>query len=427
MTSPEFLIPDSLASASRVPETPKPDSLSPASSCPYLASDFTSRRLDLDPVYARLRDEQPVSRVTMPHGGDAWLVTRYDDVRAALADPRLSRAATVGKDVPRSSPLIQHPESLLSMDPPEHTRLRRLAAKAFSVRQVEAVRPRVQAIVDGLVDALEETGSPADLAGGLAWPMGITVICETFGVPEEDRAAFRAWTDTMMALTVADPTGIQAARAELDSYLRDLIARRIAEPGDDLLSRLVTARDGRDRLTEAELAIFAVDLLTAGHETTANQTGNFLYTLLSRPALWDSLVEDPGLVPGAVEELLRVTPLATSVAPFSRIAVEDLEIGGVLVRAGDAVVAQNDSANRDGTVFERPEEIDFTRAVNPHLAFGHGAHHCPAAPLARLELRTAVATLVRRLPGLRLAVPVDEVVWQSNRVMRGVKELPVKW
>jgi cytochrome P450 len=403
------------------------DSRSSAHSCPFLASDFTSERLELDPAYAQLRRTRPVSRVTMPHGGDAWLLTRYDDVRAALADPRLSRAAAVGKDVPRSSPLIQQAESLLSMDPPEHTRLRRLAAKAFTVRQVDAVRPRVQAIVDGLVDRLEESGSPADLASGLAWPMGITVICETFGIPEEDRAQFRAWTDEMMALTVADPTAIQAARGSLDTYLRRLIARRIAEPGDDLLSRLVTAREGADQLTEAELAIFAVDLLTAGHETTANQTGNFLFTLLSSPGLWESLVEDPELVPTAVEELLRYTPLATSVAPFSRIAVEDFEFGGELIRAGDAVVAQNDSANRDETVFERPEEIDFTRTQNPHVAFGHGAHHCPAAPLARLELRIVIGTLVRRLPGLRLAVPVDEVVWQSNRVMRGVKELPAKW
>lgn len=396
-------------------------------SCPYHASDFTAERLELDSAYARLRREEPVTRVTMPHGGDAWLVTRYEDVRAALADPRLSRAAAVGKDVPRSSPLIQQAESLLSMDPPEHTRLRRLAAKAFTARQVAAVAPRVQAIVDGLVDALEESGSPADLASGLAWPMGITVICETFGVPVEDRGRFRAWTDEMMALTVADPSSVQAARDHLDAYLRELIARRIAEPGEDLLSRLVTSREGDDRLTEGELAVFAVDLLTAGHETTANQTGNFLFTLLSRPELWDSLVKDPEQVPGAIEELLRYTPLASSVAPFSRIAVEDFELAGQWVRAGDAVVAQNDSANRDETVFERPEELDFTRSPNPHVAFGHGAHHCPAAPLARLELQTVIGTLVRRLPGLRLAVPVDEVEWNSNRVMRGVRRLPVEW
>lgn len=403
------------------------DSGNSLSSCPYHASGFTSERLELDPAYARLRNEEPVTRVTMPHGGDAWLVTRYADVRAALSDPRLSRAAAVGKDVPRSSPLIQQADSLLSMDPPEHTRLRRLAAKAFTARQVAAVRPRVQAVIDSLVDALEESGPPADLATGLAWPMGITVICETFGIPEEDRGRFRDWTDAMMALTVADPATIQAARDSLDGYLRELIARRIAEPGDDLLSRLVTSRESGDRLTESELGVFAVDLLTAGHETTANQTGNFLYTLLSRPPLWESLVKDPDLVPPAVEELLRYTPLATSVAPFSRIAVEDFELAGQLVRAGDAVVAQTDSANRDGTVFENPEELDFHRENNPHVAFGHGAHHCPAAPLARLELQTVIATLARRLPGLRLAVPADEVEWNTNRVMRGVTRLPVAW
>lgn len=397
------------------------------SSCPYHASGFTSERLELDPDYARLRSEEPVTRVTMPHGGDAWLVTRYADVRAALSDTRLSRAAAVGRDVPRSSPLIQQADSLLSMDPPEHTRLRRLAAKAFTARQVAAVRPRVQSIIDALVDALEDSGPPADLATGLAWPMGITVICETFGIPEEDRGRFREWTDAMMALTVTDPATIQAARDSLDGYLRELIARRIAEPGDDLLSRLVTSREGVDRLTERELGVFAVDLLTAGHETTANQTGNFLYTLLSRPPLWESLVKDPALVPAAVEELLRYTPLATSVAPFSRIAVEDFELAGQLVRAGDAVVAQTDSANRDGTVFENPEELDFHRETNPHVAFGHGAHHCPAAPLARLELQTVIATLARRLPGLRLAVPADEVEWNTNRVMRGVTRLPVEW
>ncbi|MEW1891237.1 cytochrome P450 [Streptomyces sp. IBSBF 3010] len=403
------------------------DSGNSLSSCPYHASGFTSERLELDPAYARLRSEEPVTRVTMPHGGDAWLVTRYADVRAALSDPRLSRAAAVGKDVPRSSPLIQQADSLLSMDPPEHTRLRRLAAKAFTARQVAAVRPRVQAVIDSLVDALEESGPPADLATGLAWPMGITVICETFGIPEEDRGRFREWTDAMMALTVADPATIQAARDSLDGYLRELIARRIAEPGDDLLSRLVTSRESGDRLTESELGVFAVDLLTAGHETTANQTGNFLYTLLARPSLWESLVKDPALVPPAVEELLRYTPLATSVAPFSRIAVEDFELAGQLVRAGDAVVAQTDSANRDGTVFENPEELDFHRENNPHVAFGHGAHHCPAAPLARLELQTVIATLARRLPGLRLAVPADEVEWNTNRVMRGVTRLPVEW
>jgi cytochrome P450 len=395
--------------------------------CPFHATDFTSERLDLDPEYARLRREKPLVRVTMPHGGDAWVATRYDDVKAVLGDPRFSRAATVGKDVPRSSPLIQQDSSLLSMDPPQHTRLRKLAAKAFTVRRANAMRPRVQSIVDSLVDGLEAGGSPGDLAEALTWPLGITVICERFGVPQEDRELFHAWTDQMMALTVDDPATIIGAREQLDGYLAELIAKRAANPAEDLISELVEAREEGDRFSQAELAVFAVDLLTAGHETTANQLGNFLYTLLSRRELWDRLVAAPEHVPAAVEELLRYTPLAASIAPFSRVATEDVEVAGELIRAGEAVLGQNDSANRDETVFTDPERIDLTRAENPHVAFGHGPHHCPAASLARVELQTAIGTLVRRLPGLRLAVPAEDVEWTRNRVMRGVRRLPVEW
>lgn len=395
--------------------------------CPFHADDFTAERLDLDPKYARLRQEQPLVRVTMPHGGDAWVATRYEDVKTVLGDPRFSRAATVGKDVPRSSPLIQQDSSLLSMDPPQHTRLRKLAAKAFTVRRANAMRPRVQSIVDGLVDDLEAGGSPGDLAAKLTWPLGITVICERFGVPAEDRELFHAWTDQMMALTVDDPTTIVGAREKLDTYLAELIAKRAANPAEDLISELLLAREEGDRFSLAELGVFAVDLLTAGHETTANQLGNFLYTLLSRRELWEQLVADPESVPTAIEELLRYTPLAARIAPFSRIATEDIEVAGQLVHAGEAVLGQNDSANRDESVFPDPERIDLTRTVNPHVAFGHGPHHCPAASLARVELQTAIGTLVRRLPGLRLAVPVEDVEWTPNRVMRGVRGLPVAW
>lgn len=395
--------------------------------CPFHADDFTAGRLDLDPKYQRLRQEQPLIRVTMPHGGDAWVATRYEDVKTVLGDPRFSRAATVGKDVPRSSPLIQQDSSLLSMDPPQHTRLRKLAAKAFTSRRANAMRPRVQSIVDGLVDGLEAGGSPGDLAAKLTWPLGITVICERFGVPIEDRELFHAWTDQMMALTVDDPTTIVGAREKLDGYLAELIAKRAADPAEDLISELLLAREEGDRFSLAELGVFAVDLLTAGHETTANQLGNFLYTLLSRRELWEQLVADPESVPTAIEELLRYTPLAARIAPFSRIATEDVEVAGQLIHAGEAVLGQNDSANRDESVFADPERIDLTRTVNPHVAFGHGPHHCPAASLARVELQTAIGTLVRRLPGLRLAVPAAEVEWTPNRVMRGVRGLPVTW
>jgi cytochrome P450 RapN len=384
------------------------------------------QRLDLDPAYARLRAEQSPVRVRMPYGGDAWLALRHEDVRTVLADQRFSRAETVGQDVPRNMPLIQHDPSILGMDPPEHTRLRKLVAKAFTARHVEALRPRVQEIIDGLLDEMIAAGSPADLAESLSWPLPITVICELLGVPVADRDRFREWTDLMLAMDGVDPTKIIDARTNMNAYLAELIAERRVASTDDLLGQLVHARDDGERLSEQELVVFGVTLLVAGHETTANQTGNFVYTLLHEHRLWDSLVADPDLVPAAVEELLRFIPLGAS-ASFARIAREDVELGGQLVKAGDAVLVQLAAANRDETVFERPDEIDFGRAENPHVAFGHGVHHCLGAPLARLELRMAVGTLVRRLPGLHLAVPADGVPWRQDRLVRGVRALPVAW
>jgi cytochrome P450 RapN len=382
-------------------------------------------RLETHPRYAELREE-PLARVDMPYGGQAWLATRYEDVKIVLSDPRFSRSETVGRDVPRATPSIQVDTSILSMDPPEHSRLRKLVAKAFTARSVERLRPRAQEIVDHLVDAMIAGGQPADLAEALSWPLPITVICELLGVPVDDRDRFRAWTDQIMAMSGEDAEAVQTARGLLNSYLAELIARRRENPTDDLLGELVVARDEGDRLSEDELVTFGVTLLVAGHETTANQTGNFVYTLLSRRDLWDLLVADPGLVPTAVEELLRFTPLGAA-ANFPRIATEDIEIGGRTVRKGDAVVVQVSSANRDAAVFERPLEIDLHRADNPHVAFGHGVHHCLGAPLARMELQLAIGTLVRRLPSLRLAVPADEVPWRSNRLVRGVRALPVAW
>lgn len=381
--------------------------------------------LEPHPRYAELREE-PLARVDMPYGGQAWLATRYEDVKVVLADPRFSRSETVGRDVPRTTPNRQIESSILSMDPPEHSRLRKLVARAFTSRSVERLRPRTQEIVDGLVDAMIAGGQPADLAEALSWPLPITVICELLGVPVEDRDRFRVWTDQVMAMSGEDADAVERARDLLNGYLAELIAERRENPTDDLLGELVMARDEGDRLTESELVTFGVTLLVAGHETTANQTGNFVYTLLSRRDLWDLLVAEPDLVPTAVEELLRFTPLGAA-ANFPRIATEDIEVGGRTVRKGDAVVVQMASANRDASVFESPGEIDLRRGDNPHVAFGHGVHHCLGAPLARMELQLAIGTLVRRLPSLRLAVPADEVPWRSNRLVRGVRALPVAW
>ena len=392
--------------------------------CPYPFSE--AKRLDLDPEYGRLRDNGQLARVRMPYGGDAWMATSYEDVKTVLGDTRFSRAATLGADVPRMTPIIQTDSSLLTMDPPDHSRLRKLVAKAFTMRRIEMLRPRAQEVVDGLIDDIEAQGPPADLVEGLALPLPITMICELLGVPYEDRDQFRAWSDAALAITAFTPDEIVQGRDGLKKYLTSLVAMHREQPADSLLSELVRARDEEDRLSEAELVQFGVTLLVAGHETTANQTGNFLYTLLSKPHLLRELQEDPELLEPAVEEMLRTTPLGTA-AGFPRIATEDVQLSGGLVKAGEAVMTQLASANLDGKVFDHADEIDFHRENNPHIAFGHGVHHCLGAQLARLELQVAVGTVLRRLPGLRFAVPVEEVPFKEGRLIRGLQALPVTW
>lgn len=382
---------------------------------------------DLHPRYAEVRAEQALTRVDMQYGGEAWLATRHADIKVVLADPRFSRAATVGKDVPRVRKAFEE-QNIVSMDDPEHGRLRKLVAKAFTVRRVELIRPRAQQIADELLDRLIASGKSGDLASQYAWMLPITVICEMLAVPLEDHYKFRGWIDTW--LTIGNEHTLEEmneARFEkLPEYMGSLIAKRRAEPGDDLLSALVAARDEEDRLSEEELITMSIALLATGHHTTANQLANHLYILLSQREQWERLVAEPELLPTAIEELLRVTPLS----PYSentRIAVEDIEVGGQLVKAGEAVMIFPAVGNRDPRVFEAPEELDLTRKHNPHIAFGHGIHHCLGAPLARLELQVALGTLLRRLPSLELAVPADEVPWKSDHVVRGVAALPVRW
>ncbi|MFF0489072.1 cytochrome P450 [Nocardia sp. NPDC004068] len=384
-------------------------------------------RLDIDPNYAILRREEPVTRVRLPYGGEGWLVTRYDDVKQVLADPRFSRAETVGReDIPRMSPAPSRPDSLLSMDPPQHTRLRKLVAKAFTGRRVAALRPHVREIVDGLLDAMERDGAPADLVARFALPLPVTVICEMLGVPTEDQHRFRDFSDTVLSTTAYTREQIDAGRAELERYLGELVSERRERPTDDLLGALVAARDDEDRLSESELVNLGIGLLVAGHETTANQLANFTYLLLTQPERWELLRAHPDLVPGAVEELLRYVQLGSG-GGFARVATEDVELHGVTVRAGESVFTNLQAANRDETVFADPETLDLTRKHNPHIAFGYGAHHCLGAQLARVELQIALGALLRRLPTLRLAVPVENVPWKTGLLVRGPRELLVAW
>ncbi|MCX5399880.1 cytochrome P450 [Streptomyces sp. NBC_00102] len=384
------------------------------------------QRLDMHPKYAQYRTERPVVRVRMPYGGEAWLATNYEDSKTVMADPRFSRAATIGADVPRSRQAFEDP-IIVALDPPEHTRLRKLVTKAFTSRRIERLRPNVQSIVDKLVDDLIATGGPADLAETVAWPLPITVICELLGVPAADQQKFRALVDVW--LTTGDERPLEevsAALKELMGYMGDLIGKRRAEPQDDLLSALTAASEDGDKLSEDELVLLGITLLAAGHKTTANQLSSHVFALLEDRERWEELVASPELVPSAVEELLRYAPLAPA-SDNTRIALEDVELSGQLIKAGEAVMINYASANRDASVFPNPDRLDFHRETNPHVAFGHGLHHCLGAPLARMELQLALTALVTRLPQLELAVPAGEVPWRKESVARGVRELPVRW
>ncbi|WP_320068127.1 cytochrome P450 [Micromonospora sp. RTGN7] len=382
-------------------------------------------RLNLDPRYALLRRDEPLIRVRLPYGEPAWLATRHADVRTVLGDVRFSRSAAIGRDEPRSIPR-QIQSGILSMDPPDHTRLRRLAARAFTVRRVEELRPRTRQTADELVDALLAAGPPADLVAHLATPLPIRVICDLLGVPVSDQDKFHVWSEAIVSTTSLSAEQAQQYLDNLFAYMGGLIVQRRQEPTDDLISAMIRTRDADDQLSEEEMVQLAAGLLAAGHETTVTQIPNFVYVLLRHPDEWARLRADRGLVPSAVEELMRYVPLGVA-SSFARYAKEDVEVGGVLVRAGEPVIASIASANRDETVFADADRIDLGREANPHLGFGHGVHHCIGAQLARMELQVVLETLLDRTPQLRLAVPESELTWKSGLLVRGLTAMPVAW
>ncbi|WP_328466019.1 cytochrome P450 [Actinoplanes sp. NBC_00393] len=393
-----------------------------------LQIDFTDPAFQADPhpVYAQWRRTGPVRRTRLPSGLSAWLVTRYEDARRALADPRLSKqsAFSVGSSSTANRPsgpagvLSRH---MLAVDPPDHTRLRRLVSAAFTARRIEGLRPRIEEITGDLLDAMAG-GERADLIDAFAFPLPIQVICELLGVPPGDRDAFREWSNVIVAGSQSGDRLEPAIRAMV-GYILALLAERRTSPGDDLLSGLIQVRDEQDRLTEAELSSMVFLLLIAGHETTVNLIGNGAYLLLRERDRWERLRAEPGLLPTAIEEFLRFEgPVETSTF---RVATEDLEIGGVTVSAGDPVVVVLLSANRDGDRFPAADELRLDRTQNPHLAFGHGIHYCLGAPLARLETQVAFTALLARHPGLRLAVPPEDLRWRPGLLLRGLETLPV--
>jgi cytochrome P450 len=377
-------------------------------------------------VYQRLRAEGPVSRVLMPGGHPVWVITRYADARAALADPRLIkdwRTLWPGNAADNAddgfAALDTH---MLSTDPPDHDRLRRLVTKAFTARRIERLRPRVAEITTSLLDAMPADGE-IDLLEAFAFPLPITVICELLGIPDSDRARFRAWTQAVLSTgDAADRSG--AAAMEMAGYFTSLIGGKRAHPADDLLSALIVARDAGDGLSQRELLGMIFLLLVAGHETTVNLIGSGTLALLLSPGELTRLRVDPSLLPGAVEELLRYTSPVNH-ATF-RFTAEAVEIGGTLIPAREAVLVAIASANHDPGRYPEPDRLDIGRVAGGNLAFGHGIHYCLGAPLARMEGEIAFGALLSRFPDLTLAVPPDSLRWRPSTLIRGLETLPVR-
>jgi cytochrome P450 len=378
---------------------------------------------DEEPELARLRVEEPVARVRLVSGHEAWLVSRYEDCRTVMSDPRFSRALAARPDAPSLTPGIQSPTMLTSLDPPAHTRVRRLINKAFTYRAIERARPRVTEIVEGLLDAMAEHGPPVDLVPSLAEPLPRTVVCELLGLPPAQRAPLERFMEYFGPDTGQPPAPVLAAAM---GFLGEMIEVKRQRPGEDLLSALVQAHEGGDRLTRDELLMTTLLLFAAGQDTTRNQLCNSLVTLFRHPDQLRLLVEQPELIPSAIEELLRYTMI--SQAGLVRIATADVDIAGITIRAGDAVIPLAHSASRDAAVFDRPDELDLTRqAAGAQMAFGYGIHFCVGSALARLELQVAIGKLLARFPRLAPAVPLDELTWAPGQVLRTLTTLPVTW
>ncbi|MGC5346899.1 cytochrome P450 [Streptomyces sp. DT24] len=401
-----------------------------AEQCPEpLAYPFwTTEGLGLHPDYRELRDK-PLARVRLPYGEDAWLVTGHEDVRAVLSDARFSLSEAVRRDHPRISPMPRVGGGLIAIDAPDHTRMRSLLSKEFTARRIEHLRDRVRENADELLDRMVETGPPADLVEDFAFPLPMTLICELVGVPYEDHHHVRAWADTVCAGNAA-PEVIQEKAGAFFERMNGWVAARREEPADDLLTVLIRACDQDGTLSERELSELLNEVLIGGFVTTTNQIANFFSLLLLRPDgdqdLLARLRAEPGLVPKAVEELLRYVPLLNGLI-LPRYALEDIELGGVLIRAGEAVVVSQAAANRDPGVFPDPDRLVLDRSGAAHVSFGYGTHYCLGAHLARLELQVALERVATRMPGLRLGVPVEKLRWRSKEFFSGLRELPVAW
>ncbi|MFE9345632.1 cytochrome P450 [Streptomyces olivaceus] len=380
---------------------------------------------EFDPVLAGLMREGPLTRVRLPHGeGWAWLATRYDDVRAITNDPRFGRAVVTKRQVTRLAPHFKpRPGSLAFADQPDHNRLRRAVAGAFTVGATRRLRPRAQRILDGLVDGVVREGPPADLVERVLEPFPITVVSEVMGVPAADRDRVHAWTRQIIS-TSGGAEAAERAKQGLYGWITGTVRDRAGSDGEDVYSMLGAAV-GRGEVGETE-AVGLAGPLQIGGEAVTHNVGQMLFLLLTRPELMTRMRERPEARGTALDELLRWISHRTSVG-LARIALADVDVRGTRIAAGDPVYVSYLAANRDPDVFPDPDRIDLDREPNPHLAYGNGHHFCTGAVLARMQTELLVDTLLERLPGLRLAVPAEQVAWRRKTMIRGPRTLPCAW
>ncbi|NEA35265.1 cytochrome P450 [Streptomyces sp. SID13031] len=388
-----------------------------ASGCPF------------DPAggYSTLRETEGLTKVSTPAGVDAWVFSRYDEVRSVLTDSRLSSRSAPSAHVVPDADLEREVDSgsILQVDGAHHVRLRRLLTSEFTVKRVQAMRPRIQQLIDDHLDAMLASEGPVDLVQAFALPIPSLVICELLGVPYADRGEFQERSAVLVSVDRPEEEVMQVSD-ELSEYMAGLVTAKMAVREDDLLSRLITrAEDQGQPLTVPELVSIAITLLIAGHETTANMIGLSTLALLRDPEQLEALRADPDLAPTAVEEMLRY--LTVIQFGLFRHVMEDIPIGDETIKAGEYLVAAISSGNRDDSVFPDPDQIDLSRKASAHLAFGFGPHQCLGQQLARVELQEVYTRLYRRIPTLRLAVPFEEIKFKDNTLVYGVVALPVTW